>query len=831
MISLVIGAWTLDIRYIIRTIGNKELEYFSNIMSSTASFPIVDALLLTPKEGERGAIGICTNTSAPGQVFNEIKEEYREGVSVLGSLVVSRDGTERMILNSLAHPALRYLILFSEESLTFSPSTNLLLSLQYGLEKNKGGNYIKDGVAASAHFPNLNERIIDAFRESITVLPIFMFKSDYSRTVVDRYLEWLAPHIPPPILVILTEINKKQAIYYDALNKLIAALEALPAQEKTAAALDPKEFRHLQPPRIELKESSVKLSGPFRVRAEDGLVRLNIALGGTSYSMKGKDDFLMAFSLMKFLGSKKKLLSPLEQLLLGAELGRVRLEVGSDISAPSLMTENKTTGIKEILLEPTTRLKTDKKYYYKINVKDNSISVMCLAFDVCEEVFDLRSKTLPALIERLAELNRFETYEMDFLHRVDVGAQIGRAAIAAKRGYAFIQDFPMIFKINTETLPLVIVQGDTFLDTHKNLLQHIYTNGLTEEHGDKQKGPARSAVALAVYRNAGKALATLPAFYRQGEESTKTMRAAYKKQLLRFDHDGDYSYGERTRAFFGFDQLKKTIAVLKKNPGRAAIVQRFAPTHDMGMFMEEESGKRKYTHDPCLTHDLFFIHDKKLHSFHIARAHNSVNAYPENIFGLYDAYTETIRTALRLKSGDMFMLSSRANILLLTEEQRTKSILGEPSKPPDEMDTSIGPFELGARMKSPPKVPGVAYLETKLSRVRARPKHPALKRLENFEGVNTLEKAVLYLKTKGAMHNNPILTEYQAGTGDPQGEYLAFFQANVMAGKVYAIAVFMNRSLQKKTADIELCNYLATQFGVALGFPLGMLSLFYVAYR
>lgn len=799
--------------------------------STTTPFPIVDALLLTPEEGKRGAIGICTNTTAPGQVFNEIKEELREGVSVLGSLVVSRDGTERMILNSLAHPTLRYLILFSEESLTFSPSTNLLLSLQYGLEKNKGGNYIKSGVAASAHFPNLNERIVDAFRESVTVLPIFMFKSNYSRAVVDRYLAWLAPHIDPSIHRMLSEINKKQSIYYDALNKLVAALEALPAKEKTAVTLDPKEFRHLQPPRIDLKDSATIFSGPFRVRKEDDLIRLDISIGSASYFMKGKDDFLMAFSLMQFLGNKKKLLSPLEQLLLGTELGRVRLEVGSGIATPSFMATNNITGTKELHLEPNTRLKTDKKYYYKINVKENIISVMCLAFDVCEEVFDLRSKTLAPLVERLAELNRFETYEMDFLHRVDVGAQIGRAAIAAAKGYAFIQDFPMIFKINTETLPLIIVQGDTFLDTHKNLLQHIYTNGLTEEHGDKQKGPARTAVALAVYRNASKALANLPNFYRQGEESTKAMRAAYKKQLLRFDHDGDYSYGERTRRFFGFDQLKKTIDALKKNPTRAAIVQRFAPTHDMGMFMEEESGKRKYTHDPCLTHDIFFIHNKKLHSFHIARAHNSVNAYPENIFGLRDAYAETIRKALHLKSGDMFMLSSRANILLLTEEQRTKSILGEPSKPPAEMDTSIGPFALGARIKSPPNVPGVAYLEKKLERVRTRPKHPALKRLENFEGVNTLEKAISYLKTKGAMHNNPVLTEYQAGACDPQGEYLVYFQANVMAGKIYATVVFMNRSLSKKAVDVELCNYLATQYGAALKYPLGTLSLFYVAYK
>ena len=47
-------------------------------------FPIVDALLFTPKEAASGIVGICTNTTAPGQVYNDIKEENRGAVSVLG---------------------------------------------------------------------------------------------------------------------------------------------------------------------------------------------------------------------------------------------------------------------------------------------------------------------------------------------------------------------------------------------------------------------------------------------------------------------------------------------------------------------------------------------------------------------------------------------------------------------------------------------------------------------------------------------------------------------------------------------------------------------------
>jgi len=145
--------------------------------TKTPEFPIVDALLETPTEGSQGAIGICTNTTAPGQVLNEIEPPLRKDVSVLGSLIVSRDGAERMILNSIVHPTMTYLILFSEESLTFSPSTNLLLAVQRGIDQKKPGNHIVGGQAASPHYPNLSEKIVGAFRSNIIVLPLFMYKS------------------------------------------------------------------------------------------------------------------------------------------------------------------------------------------------------------------------------------------------------------------------------------------------------------------------------------------------------------------------------------------------------------------------------------------------------------------------------------------------------------------------------------------------------------------------------------------------------------------------------------------------------------------------------
>lgn len=791
------------------------------------SFPIVDALLLTPKEGQKGKIAICTNSSASGQIYNEIGSNIRPAVSVLGSMIVNRDGAERMIVNSLVHPTLKYLVLFSEETITFSPSTNLLQVLKNGFDASRGGNYIKDGKGAASQYPNLNEKIVDMFRKEIVVLPVFMSSNKQTPQVVKEYLEWLRPKVDKKIYQALQEINSKDKIYYDALNKFIELVAGMPSKPKKTAALNPKDFQHLQLPKIELKEKKIVPNCPFQVAKAGSNIRLDMVVGKESIFIKGGDDFLIGYALMKRLGENKKFLSSRDQLFLGAELGRMKTEITNAIKFPSFIKNRNTKGKKEALLEPNLALKVDSKYYYKVGVKNNYITVACLAYDVCEEVFELRAKSAGALLDKLAEMNRFEEYEMDILHRLDIGTQVGRAAIAAKSGYNFIQDFGTLFKINKKDLPLVVSESDSFLDVHKNVLRKIYTLGLTEEHGDAHKGLARTAVVLGIYRDTEKSLANLPNFYRQGDQTTEQLREEYKKQLLRFDSDGSYSYGQRTRSFFGLDQLENIIKTLKNNPRRAAVIQRFDPARDM-MFFRDETGAMKYTHDPCLTHDIFLISKGKLHSFHIARAHNAVNAYPENIFGLYDAYVTTVREKLGLEPGDMYMLSNRANILLLTEEQRAKKILAEPSKPVDNMDSGSGPYELGRNIRLPNKSSGIFYLHQPLKKIIKKPKNKILDSVENYNEVDTLKKAINYLKIKGWMHNNPILCEYQPGVLDPQGDYMPFFQANVFGKKLYATAVFMNHSIKNRSEDIKLCNYMATQFVKTLKCGLGELVIFYI---
>lgn len=799
--------------------------------NSTQSFPLIDALLQLPEEGKNGSIGICTNTTAPGQVLNMLDPELRPYVSVLGSLIVNRDGAERMIVNCLVHPTLRYIILFAEEGLTFSPSTNLLLAIQHGYDNEKTGNFIKGGRAASAHYPNIPENLLSLFRENITVLPIFVFKSNFSKQIVADYLKWLEPRVDPKIFTLISKINQKDKVYYDALKELIRVVGGTQTTPKAAVELEAKDFQHLQPPRISIDAPEEICPVPFRVRSDNRNIVLDIRIDNQNYTLQGDDDFLLSYSLMKFLGEKKQFLSPKEQLLLGAELGLMKTHVIDDVPlTPLTLADPDVAAGETVALEPKVFLQTDKQYYYRMGLAQDQLSVMCLAFDVCEEVFELRSASFTAVINKLAELNRFEQYEMDILHRMDVGAQIGRAYLALKEGYAFMQDFPNLFKVNTTNLPLVIADTDTFLATHKSVLQLIYTKGLTEEHGDPWKGLARSAVVLAVYRQADKALATMPLIYKQGDQSPEEVRAAYKAQLLRFDHDGSYSYGERTRSFFGFDQLPRAVESLQKNPNKATIVQRFDPAEDMSSWLNPETNKMEFSHDPCLTHDIFWVQEGKLYSFHIARAHNTVNAYPENIFGLYDAYVQTVLDALKYPMGDMFMLSSRANILLLTEEQRTKKLLAEPSKPVESPDTHIGPYLLGDNVKAPQISNGLAYIYSNLVENSTKPDHPFLARLENYRGQNVLQKAITYLKEKGINHNNPLISSYHAKEDNPQSDCLVFLQANVMGKKLHMTAVFANRTLDHRTEDQNLLNYIGTQYAKTLNYPLGALTLFYVAY-
>lgn len=802
---------------------------------SKVPFPLLDAILLEPAEGKSGHVGVATNTSAPGQVLNEIDPALRSVTSVYGSLIVSMNGTERMVVNSLVHPTLSQIVLVGTESSSFRPSSNLLQALQHGIRPDDG-NRINNGVGVSAMYPNLTEGVFGAFRDNITVLPAYMSDSPGSREIVANYLEWLDGRIEPESLAMLREINADKKIYFDRLNQLLARIGGPATREKVTVSLDAKDFQALQPPVVELKPGIFKPSVNFRVWKSEGKVAVDLPIMSPDgleklLYIENDDEFTLGYALNRHLGEDRDLISAQEQLLLGAEVAKVVAQISNGITSERLIGPITLAEREVVTIPNSVKLKTDSQYYYMVGLKDGQISVSCMAHDNCTEMFELRSPSVNALLERIAADNRFEAYELDFLHRYYLGAEIARAGIALEHGMEYMQDFPHLFRLNTDELPLVVSEADTFLAAHIGLLRRIYTEGLTEPHGDEHKGLARSAGALAIFRTA-EAFQHMPRIYSQGSQTAEELRAAYMEELLRTEHDGSYNYGHRTRSYFGFDQLEAAMDSLGDEPERAAIIQRYDPAADMSLETDPETGKQVSSHDPCLTHDIYFVAGGHLHALHLARAHNAVNAYPQNLYGLHDAYDMKVAEhSGALPFGDTYMLSSRANILLLTEEQRTKKLLAEPFKPMDTDRNRSGPYRLGPDIPLPPKDGGLAYGVFNIEEVRDRPECQFLQKIENYKGINTLERAVNYLRKKGSRHNNPVLSSYLAGEEDPTTGHLVFFQANVMGGKLQVTAVYSNRHLDRIEDDQRLANYLATRFADELQVPLGKLSFFTVGYK
>ena len=796
-------------------------------------FPIIEAFLLQPEEGKKGKIAICTNTLAPGMVSNEIPLDCRSDITALGSLVVNRDGAERMILNCLSHPTIEYLILFGQETQSFCPSTNLLSALMHGSADGKPGNVITHGRGVAHQYPSVAPHLLENFKKRFKVLPLFGNKA--SKDIIQNYLDWLKPNIPGQVYECVKKILEKKEIYYDSLVELVSVIAKQPSSGVTAIELDPKDFQHLQPPIVELEGEDSVTKVPFEVKAEGENIVVNLDIKNQYLTIKGPDSFLIAYSIMEHFNKHKLSLTPKEQLLLGFELSRAEMELRSDVKFSSLVNSTcEQTVREEILLAPGTILKADKLFYYKIGIKDDKISVQSMAHDTCTSVFELRAKHIAPIIDKLVKENRFEEYEQTFLHRADVGIEAGRAAIALASGYSYFQDFRNLFKLNKTEFPLLVAEGDSFLAVHQKIITALYTKGITAPHADTHKGIMRDACILAIYRKSGESLKHFPEIYASGTLNTSAMREQYKQQLLQKETDAEYSYGNRTREHFGFDQLQKCVDALKANPNQTIIIQRFDYNEDMSHTESEVKDAQgnvvrtrvEWTHDPCLTHDIYFIADNKLHAFHIARAHNIVNAYPENIFGLRDAYDEFIAKALGLELGDMFMLSSRGNMLLLTEEQKAKKLIAEPAKPIGELDKSIGPIDLSRNF--PTK--GIGVYEAQLEERNAMPTHPAIIAAENYNSKNLVEKASNYLKKRGDMHNNPILGTFDPKTQTVPGN-LAFFQCNQRGGKLHATAVFTDGNKEKFAKDVEACNYLTTQYKKTLGLPLGNLAMFYVPVR
>ena len=462
-------------------------------------FPLLDAHLLIGKNPNTH-IGICTNTTSPEEVYGEIPQYLQRHVAVLGSLIVNRDGAERMIINTLAHPHMQYLILFAKENSSFRASTNLLMALMHGYQKNKEGNHIKNGCGVSYHYPSVSKELLTSFKKKIQVLPLY--QSAHHADVIEEYMQWLKPQIDHTIWEKLIKLQGKSKIYYDALAEVLETTCNVPDKKTIQVQLNVDDFKHLQPPKILLSPiKPLHYTVPFRISHQNSHIRIDMQLEENNMYHVGDDPFNMSYNILCHLGEKKHLLTPMQQILLGMELSRANIERNNNLKLSPLCKYADVIGTEKILEQSIINMQADKKYYYKCSLVKDMISMQCMSFDTCQDVFDLRSKDIYALLERINTMNRFQDYAQDLLHRSDIGDQLYKAYIALQKGYAFMQDFNNIFTINTSNQPFVFAEGDSFLSVHRSLITKIFTEGITQEHADKRKGKMRAAIALAVFRN------------------------------------------------------------------------------------------------------------------------------------------------------------------------------------------------------------------------------------------------------------------------------------------------------------------------------------------
>lgn len=792
------------------------------------NFPLIDANLLLPDGfnwlSETGCIWITTNTVAPWEAINSIPQHLRLKISVIWSLITNRDWAERVILNSLAHPSLTHLILFWEETWAFRPSTNILKAIMYWY-KSWDDHQIKNSVAIWANYPNINENVLEAFRQNITLLPIFKSPNQKEAdSVVMEYLEFIKSRIPELAYNFLLETNTTGKILYDKLTKLIDIIPQS-TSNKTWYTLDAKDFSSLQPPKIFLEPASFEVPNfdlKFEVKVKDGAVFMTFVFNNKTYWIIWNSSWQIAKTFASFTNENNLSIPALQQLILWTELSRAELEIVSDVkSSPIIKTvsvDNKQIELLE--LTDSNSFSEDKEFYYKIFVREKSseVAIQCLAYDKCIDVFELVAKNIQEMILKLAELNRFADYDGAILHRIDTWIELVKAFAAKDNKWIYIQDGKWILRINENNTVLAIWDAGNFLWVHKALITRTLGEWLQEMHADEIKWICRATTSLWIYRWA-RSLSIMPAFYQMWSQTTQEIRDAYKEQLLRKDNDWSYSYWERTRTHFWFDQLLEAPENIKNK--WYYIIQRFDPTVDMWFVMKD--WKEKSTKDPCLTHDIYFVQNWKLQSFHIARAHNLVNAYPENIFWLHDAYDTLIAEQLWLEIWDTYMLSSRANILLLNEEMKAKAIINEPSKPYEETDKSSWPFVIKNYTKAGK---WVSYVEWEIQETTTTPENEILEKLLNYKWVDEIEKVITYIKKKWPKHNNPLLTDYYAEKEFSYKSWMPFLQINAVWGKIYATWVFLNRDNSEVKWDILLVQYIATRIAKELNLPLGKYLIF-----
>lgn len=192
------------------------------------------------------------------------------------------------------------------------------------------------------------------------------------------------------------------------------------------------------------------------------------------------------------------------------------------------------------------------------------------------------------------------------------------------------------------------IEGETVAEVWVKVLQRIVTTG--------KEYPTRFGSTMHEVENILTVVTnddeSFPSFLPTDKEAiatyiksilTPTLPTPFKKP--------HYTYGDRIRSYFGFDQLETVIALLKNKPdARNAVIDLWDVHHDP---ISSEP--------PCLNHLWFRLRDKRLDLTAVFRSNDMFNAWVTNVYGLF-GLIDYIAPQLDCGRGSLSVLSQSAHI-------------------------------------------------------------------------------------------------------------------------------------------------------------------------
>lgn len=145
-------------------------EFFKKSSSKQWPYYSGNYHVINPK----GQIAICTLTSE--NLFP--KETLSEKVAITGTLMTANLGIEKMILNTISNPNIRYLLVCGKDSPIFKAGEAIECLFEYGI------NQEKRIVNASGHFPVLKNLPVEKINHFLKQIQLINLKDEKQNPII-----------------------------------------------------------------------------------------------------------------------------------------------------------------------------------------------------------------------------------------------------------------------------------------------------------------------------------------------------------------------------------------------------------------------------------------------------------------------------------------------------------------------------------------------------------------------------------------------------------------------------------------------------------------------